>query len=63
MFSIAGPPHELNQIEHARQQGITDLYLTTHAGRPAWKLYQRIGFTEVDRFRSYALELNGSPKN
>ena len=48
----------LNQIEHARQQGITDLYLTTHAGRPAWKLYQRIGFTEVDRFRSYAMELN-----
>lgn len=48
----------LTLLEHARQQGATDLYLTTHAGRPAWKLYQRIGFKEVDRLRSYALELN-----
>ena len=47
----------LNQIEHARRLGATDLYLTTHSGRPAWKLYQRIGFTEVDRFRSYVLEV------
>ena len=47
----------LNQIEHARRLGATDLYLTTHSGRPAWKLYQRIGFTEVDRFRSDGLEV------
>ena len=46
----------LMQIHHARQLGMTDIYLTTHAERPAWKLYQRVGFREVDRVRSYALE-------
>jgi len=46
----------LMQIHHARQHGMTDMYLTTHAERPAWKLYQRVGFREVDRVRSYALE-------
>ena len=44
------------QIRQARRLGIDDLYLTTHAGRPAWRLYQRIGFREVDRVRSYLRE-------
>ncbi len=44
------------QVHHARRQGMNHLYLTTHAGRPAWKLYQRAGFMEVDRRRSYVCE-------
>ena len=43
-------------IETVRQAGATDILLTTHAGRPAWRLYERMGFVEVDRARSYALE-------
>lgn len=45
----------LMQIRHARRHGMTDMYLTTHVGRPAWKLYRKVGFREVDRLRSYVL--------
>lgn len=46
----------LNQIDLARQHGAVYLYLTTHSGRPAWKLYQKMGFQEVGRLRSYVME-------
>ena len=40
-------------IADAAQAGARQLILTTHAGRPAWKLYERLGFFEVSRARSY----------
>ncbi len=46
----------LMQVHHARRDGMTDMYLTTHAGMPARKLYEKVGFREVDRVRSYVLE-------
>jgi len=40
----------------ALENGAVEAYLTTHAGRPAWRLYERIGFEKVCRARSYVLE-------
>ncbi|HOX07757.1 MAG TPA: GNAT family N-acetyltransferase [Planctomycetota bacterium] len=47
----------LAQVDRARRAGATEMYLTTHAERPAWKLYRRMGFEEVGRARSYVREL------
>jgi hypothetical protein len=44
------------QIERARQNGKTEMYLTTHSGKPAWKVYEKAGFKEIDRLRSYVLD-------
>lgn len=41
------------QMRWARENGATVCVLTTHAGRPAHRLYRRLGFTGVGAARTY----------
>jgi GNAT superfamily N-acetyltransferase len=45
------------QLKKAYEMGANRVYLTTHAGKPAWKLYERMGFREVMRMKSWFKEI------
>ena len=43
----------IEQLRWARENGATVCVLTTHSGRPAHRLYRRLGFTGVGAARTY----------
>jgi RimJ/RimL family protein N-acetyltransferase len=45
------------QMSRAQQMGMNRIYCTTHVDSPAWQLYERMGYREVMRLKSWVKNL------